>query len=151
MKPRYITVHCSATPPSMDIGVDEIRRMHTKKGWSDIGYHTVIKRDGTVEDGRPLVRIGAHVKGHNQDNIGICLIGGVDENNKPQNDFTNAQFDSLRSHISGLCGVYGIKQENIKGHRDWFEDTNGDGIIDSRDWLKECPCFSVQDKLKEWL
>ncbi len=49
---NLIVVHCAATPPSMNIGAAEIRKWHTDKGWSDIGYHYVIRRDGTQEEGR---------------------------------------------------------------------------------------------------
>ena len=60
---RYIGeifIHCSATPPSMDISADDIRDWHLARGWSDIGYHAVIKRDGTIEAGRSEDRAGAH-------------------------------------------------------------------------------------------
>ncbi|CAL9983791.1 amidase [Vibrio phage D81] len=150
MQPKHITVHTSATPPSAKITVNEIRQMHLNKGWSDIGYHFVITRDGILQVGRPLSRNGAHVKGHNKDNIGICLVGGVDKNGKAENNFNDKQFEALRYLISELSGRYGIKEESIKGHRDWFTDINGDGIVDSRDWLKECPCFDVKSKLLEW-
>ena len=50
-----IILHCSATQEGLDIGVDTIRRWHvTGNGWKDVGYHFIIKLDGTVEDGRPL-------------------------------------------------------------------------------------------------
>lgn len=135
---QHITIHCSATPPNQDIGVKEIRKMHTDKGWSDIGYHDVIRRDGTHEIGRSISRIGAHVKGHNRENIGICLVGGIDKNGKPENNFTPEQLSTLRYLITRYVGRYGIKQENIKGHRDW------PGVA------KACPCFDVSDLLKEW-
>lgn len=152
MRPKYITVHCSATPPSMiNIGVVVLRDMHTKKGWSDVGYHWIIKRNGEIQPGRPMSRNGAGVKGHNKSNVHICLIGGVDENGQAADNYTPKQYGSLRYLMTDLSSTFGIKQKNIKGHRDWFGDINGDGIIDSRDWLKECPCFNVQDKLKEWM
>ena len=49
-------------------------------GWSDIGYHYLIKLDGTVQEGRPINKIGAHVGGHNRDSIGIAYVGGMDKN-----------------------------------------------------------------------
>jgi len=55
--PRFVDtliIHCAATPPSMDIGAKEIDRWHKEQGWSEIGYHFVIRRDGTIEKGRPL-------------------------------------------------------------------------------------------------
>lgn len=150
MDPKYITIHCSATRPLNTIDVSTIRKWHLDRGWSDIGYHFVITTDGVVQSGRKLSRVGAGVKGHNQDNIHICLVGGVSDEGKAVNNFTNLQWDALRYLTTELAGNYGILETNIKGHRDWFPDLNGDGVIDHRDWLKECPCFSVADKLKEW-
>lgn len=153
MKPKYITIHCSATPPSKPhIGVIAIREMHTSKNppWSDIGYHWVIKRNGDIQPGRPITRSGAGVEGHNKDNIHICIVGGVDEDGKAEFNYTNTQMDAVRYLISELSGRFGIKQENIKGHRDWYGDENGDGVLDKYDWLKECPCFDVKSKLEEW-
>ena len=47
MEPRssteYLVVHCSATKPSMDIGLREIKRWHVDdNGWRDVGYHYII-------------------------------------------------------------------------------------------------------------
>jgi N-acetylmuramoyl-L-alanine amidase len=147
MKQKYITVHCSATRPNQDIGVDQIRKEHKAKGWSDIGYHFVITQGAEIQYGRPLTRTGAHVQGYNKGNIGICLVGGLDKKGYPSNTYSELQMSALRYLITELIGVHGIKQENIKGHRDWYGDTNGDGVIDKHDWMKECPCFNV----KEWL
>lgn len=138
MTPEYITVHCSATPADMDIGVDEIRFMHLDKGWSDIGYHFVIRRNGLVEPGRQLDRQGAHVYKYNRNNIGICLVGGVNEDYKPEENYSEPQMDALRFLITELAGKYAIEEGCILGHRDW------------PDVAKDCPCFDVSQKLKEW-
>lgn len=74
-----IVVHGAWTKPGVDVGVEEIREWHRDRGFSDIGYHYVIRRDGTVEEGRSIKKPGAHVKGHNSDTIGICLVGGRDD------------------------------------------------------------------------
>lgn len=150
MNPKYLTVHCSATTPSLKYDVDTIRQWHLQRGWSDVGYHFVIKTDGTVQPGRPLSRNGAGVAGHNKDNIHVCLIGGVTNNGVAVDNFTDAQWDALRYLISELAGKYGIMEENIKGHRDYSPDINGDGKITSDEWLKMCPCFDVKSKLEEW-
>lgn len=151
MNPKFITVHCSATNPDTRTTVGDIRRMHVEgNGWSDIGYHFYIDQEGNLFVGRPLTRTGAHTKGHNKDNIGICLEGGVNAHVKPENNFTEAQMSSLRELITEMASRYGIKEEDIKGHRDWFGDTNGDGVIDAMDWLKECPCFDVRSVFKSW-
>ncbi len=73
----HIVVHCSATKPSQDVGASEIRQWYLDRGLSNIGYHLVIRRDGPVENGRPLSNVGAHVRGYNRVSIGICLSGGM--------------------------------------------------------------------------
>ena len=70
-------VHCAYTTATMDIGAKDIDRWHREKGWLGCGYHKVIRRDGTVEDGRPMNKAGAHVRGINRQSIGICLAGGM--------------------------------------------------------------------------
>lgn len=138
---KRLVVHCSATRPSMDIGADWINREHLKRGFKPtptspaIGYHKVIRRDGTVENGRPEERIGAHAEGYNADSLAVCLIGGVREDGKtPENNFTPAQFESLKSVLRDWIRRYGSVE--IVGHRDL------PGVA------KACPCFSVPDWLK---
>ncbi len=152
MKPKFVTVHCSATRPKNEFTVANLRDLHVRqKGWSDIGYHFYITRDGIIHPCRPLSRNGAHVKGHNKDNIGVCLEGGLsDRIGEPENNFTEEQFSALRYLLTEMQSNYGIPDCNVKGHRDWFPDLNGDGVIDRRDWLKECPCFDVARKRKSW-
>lgn len=62
---REIIVHCTATPAGRDYTVDDIRKWHLQRGFSDIGYHYVIYRDGSVHEGRPVTMAGAHCTGHN--------------------------------------------------------------------------------------
>jgi N-acetylmuramoyl-L-alanine amidase len=77
MKPTRVIVHCSATADSGDrIGALEIDKWHREeRGWSQIGYHRVIRRTGVIELGRKDNVEGAHTKGHNEDSIGVCYIG----------------------------------------------------------------------------
>ena len=134
MNPKYITVHCAYTKPSMDIGVKEIRDWHVNgNGWADAGYHGIIRRDGTIEDGRPYNVQGAHVRGHNANNIGICLIGGMSEDEKPEDNFTPEQMASLRNLIEDLMEKFNIPLENVKGHNEW-SGAEGRG----------CPCFDFR-------
>ena len=144
---KYIVVHCSATGPTSDIGVDEIRDWHVNKnGWSDIGYHAVIRRSGQIEYGRHFDEPGAHVKGQNYQSVGVCMVGGVDANNKPENNFTAPQFASLKILLAMLRRSY--PNAAILGHRDLSPDLDGDGIVEKHEWLKDCPCFDVQAWLK---
>ena len=115
----FITVHCSATPPQQDVDVAEIRQWHKKKGWRDVGYHFVIRRSGDVELGRPLSQTGAHVKGHNKGNIGVCLVGGCNAERQPEDNFTLAQRKALFSLMAALQEQFLISDENVKGHKDW--------------------------------
>lgn len=149
MTPKYVTVHCSATTNTPYITMEDVKKMHTDKKWSDIGYHFVIETNGILRTGRPITQQGAHVYGHNKDNIGICLIGGIDGDGKSVDNFTNAQKQTLKSLVKLLTHVYNIPLEDVKGHRDWFGDYNGDGVIDRRDWLKDCPCFDVGEFLSK--
>lgn len=126
-----IFVHCSDTPNNRDIGAKEIRDWHINgNGWSDIGYHYVIRRDGSVDLGREESVPGAHCKGHNHDSIGICLVGGrlpeggyrVSECN-----YTLAQMRTLEAMVKGLVDKY--PGSTVHGHREFDK--------------KECPCFHV--------
>lgn len=126
MNPRaatdWLVVHCSATRPSQDIGAEEIRRYHTAprphgNGWDDIGYHIVIRRDGRMEPGRALHLIGAHVAHHNHNSIGICLVGGLDEQGQPAAHFTRPQMAKLELVLTFLAAAF--PGSRVRGHRDF--------------------------------
>lgn len=143
-----ITIHCSATKPSHDTTAADVRQMHLNRGWRDIGYHWFIRRDGTIEAGRSETETGAHVYGHNRLNLGVCMAGGIAESDgTPEDNFTDAQWDSLTWLVDEKRSEYGIKLEDVKGHRDYSPDLNGDGVISPHEFMKACPCFDV----KSWL
>lgn len=131
-KTDYIVIHCSATRAVQDIGAKEIRAWHKAKGWADIGYHLVIRRDGRVEKGRPLDAIGSHVKGHNANSVGVCMVGGLanDAPWGPQNNFTAAQWTALKATVADLLKRY--PKAKVLGHRDF------PGVA------KACPCFDAK-------
>lgn len=127
---RHI-IHASATPNHRDHGVVDIRRWHKEKGWRDIGYHFVIRRDGRIETGRPIEQAGAHVAGHNADSIGTCLIGaGV-----AFTDFTPAQLDALRGLHDGLASRF--PNLTLHGHRELTKS-------------KSCPGFNITELRAYW-
>jgi N-acetyl-anhydromuramyl-L-alanine amidase AmpD len=144
---RYIVIHCSASQPKSDIGVKEITAMHKARGFRTIGYHYVIRRDGTREVGRPINQIGAHVSGHNFESVGVCMIGGINAKGKAENNYTKEQFDDLADLLRELKPKFPIAE--IVGHRDLSPDTNGDGKVSKYEWVKDCPCFDVADFVKE--
>jgi hypothetical protein len=130
-----IVVHCAATKPHQDIGVAEIRRWHMDPNYpggpfGDIGYHYVIRRSGRFEVGRPEWAIGAHVAGSNRRSVGLCLVGGVDAENRPCFNYTRAQMDTLEAMLITLKESY--VDSDIIGHRDV------PGVT------KACPCFDVR-------
>lgn len=100
----------------MDIGVREIRQWHKEKGWLDIGYHFVIRRDGTVEAGREQSAVGSHVQGHNSDSVGVCLVGGIDAKGNFEANFTPDQMNALRSLLTSLQADY--PKAVIRAHHD---------------------------------
>lgn len=107
-----IIIHCADTPEGMDIGVSEIRDWHLERGWSDVGYHFVIRLDGKIERGRNLDTPGAHARGYNMNSIGICYVGGKDD----KDTRTAEQLKSLDYLIQTLRLIYpGAK---VLGHRD---------------------------------
>ncbi|NMC28037.1 MAG: hypothetical protein GYA42_07800 [Syntrophomonadaceae bacterium] len=71
-----LVVHHSA---SRDVPAAVIHQWHLQKGYSGIGYHFLIRRDGSVELGRPVAMEGAHTQGFNEDSIGVCLTGNFME------------------------------------------------------------------------
>ena len=145
----FIVWHCAATRPSWNGGAADIDTMHRKNGWDGIGYHFVIRRDGRIETGEDLAKVGAHVQGHNSVSVGVCLVGGVDEKGKAENNFTAAQWESAKVLYQLLSLIY--REASHCGHRDLSPDKNGDGVIKPGEWLKMCPCFSVKDWEKNGL
>ena len=136
-----IVVHCTASKTDKDLTVADVRRMHKAKGWADIGYHYLVRLDGTVEPGRDVDLIGAHVSGHNAHTIGVCYVGGLDANGKPRDTRTENQKNSLLNLLMMLKAAY--PKAIIKGHRDYSPDKNGNGTIEPSEWIKVCPCFEV--------
>lgn len=130
---KKIVIHCSYSRPTQDWGASHIRRIHVEEnGWDDIGYHFVIRRDGVVEGGRPLEEEGAHAKGHNEDSIGICLIGGMSKDHQPDANFTSAQYTALATLITAMSAAFSLTRNDIYGHRDLAPD-------------RECPCFDTYE------
>lgn len=87
-----IIIHCTATPEGQDYRLAQIRDWHVRgNGWEDIGYHFIIHLDGTIEEGRPLAKMGAHCKGHNANSIGIAYIGGYAADGKTPKDTRTPQ------------------------------------------------------------
>ena len=124
---NLIIVHCSATPEGRDVSVADIDRWHRERGFDGIGYHYVVYIDGSVHEGRPLNKVGAHCKGHNAHSIGICYVGGVDICGKPKDTRTIAQKDAIVNLLMRLKRRF--PKAVIRGHRDFA--------------AKACPSFDA--------
>ena len=123
-----IIVHCSANKAGSALRLADIDRYHRSLGWKGCGYHYVIPTDGTIEKGRDEAEVGAHCKNHNRHSIGVCYIGGLSADGKPEDTRTDAQRVALRKLLEALHREY--PRALIVGHRD----------LDPR---KACPCFDV--------
>jgi N-acetylmuramoyl-L-alanine amidase len=116
-----LIVHCSDTADNVNFSAKDIHDMHIGFGWDGIGYHKVIKRDGIIENGRPEYWVGAHVKGRNEDSLGVCLIG--------RKNFNKKQLKSLEKILRNWKEKY--PNANILGH---YQATKT---------KKTCPNFDV--------
>ena len=124
-----IIIHCSATAEGRDFGVADIRRWHKAQGWTDVGYHYVVRLDGTVQEGRALSEPGAHCKGHNAHSIGICYVGGLAADGRtPKDTRTTAQRAALRALVDRLQRQF--PAATVHGHCEFA--------------AKACPCFDVR-------
>ena len=138
MRPlNEIIIHCTDTRPNWwsnktsQEKTEEVRRWHVEdRGWSDCGYHFLIDRQGTVTTGRPLERVGAHVKGHNIGSIGIALLGGHggSAGDTFYDHFTEEQEWALEGLIISLTKDYPTISK-VTGHNQYAP--------------KACPCYSV--------
>lgn len=130
---KEIIVHCSATPEGKDFTVADIKRWHLARGFSDIGYHYVIYRDGSIHTGRDESIIGAHCTGHNTNSIGVCYIGGCVSNGKtPKDTRTEAQKVSLLRLLRGLKKKY--PEAKVYPHYKFA--------------AKACPSFNAEEEYK---
>lgn len=130
---RHLIVHCSATAPTLDIGVQEIDLQHRQRGSFMIGYHFVIRRNGKMEVGRDVTQPGAHAPRYNQCSIGICLVGGASTKDEPENNFTPAQLSTLYVLLTDLRVKF--SRAEIIGYRDLPRTMSTSPSFDVTPWL----------------
>lgn len=126
-------MHCTATAEGKNFKAADIDQWHKQRGWNGIGYHYVIDLDGTLEIGRPEVKVGAHCLGHNSNSIGVVYVGGVASDGKtPKDTRTEAQKASLIKLLTRL--KHRFPNAAIHGHRDFA--------------AKACPSFDATNEYK---
>ena len=130
-----LIIHCSATRECDDsVNASVIDRWHKARGWKGCGYHFIVLIDGTIETGRMIDKVGAHVKGMNKSSIGICYIGGLERDAKtPKDTRTPQQKESLLLLIKTLNKIY--PEATLHGHNEFSN--------------KACPSFDVQSQYKD--
>lgn len=110
---NLIVIH--HTGAEIDASAKEIHQWHLNQGWAGIGYHFVVRKDGTIERGRPVEAIGSHAYGFNAHSIGIHLSGDF-EKTLP----TMAQIEMTSMLTANLCADYCIPIDkwHVIGHCD---------------------------------
>ncbi len=117
-----ITVHHTAWMMNTDAWqptageLEHVREFHSghgtkDRGWADIAYHFVVDRAGRVWQARPLAYQGAHVKGHNEHNLGIVLLGNFDQQSPAA-----AQLIALSNFMVYVRGLYGVPLVEVHTH-----------------------------------
>ena len=139
---KRIFVHCTAgnqynyTDKAL---IDEFKN----KGWKYPGYHYVIRPDGTIFNMLSENEISNGVSGYNSTAINVAYVGGIDRyTKKPVDNRTKAQRDGLCDILEKLRVKY--PKAYIMGHRDISPDKNNNGVIDTWERIKECPCFDAE-------
>ena len=129
---NLIVIHCSATKVTRNFTVADLEACHKSQGWSGIGYHYYITKDGQLHQTRPEEVPGIHAKRYNAHSIGICYEGGLDANGQTDDTRTPAQKHTLLNLLRSL--KYDYPGAKILGHRDlpWVK--------------KDCPCFDAQSE-----
>ena len=123
-----IIIHCSATKPNQACTVELIDQWHKARGFDQIGYHYVIYQDGSLHEGRPVSKVGAHCVGQNTNSIGICYVGGLDMYGNAKDTRTDAQKKTLKKVIAQLKQTF--PNATVHGHNEFAN--------------KACPCFNVR-------
>lgn len=129
-----LIIHCSCVRPYQTSSAADIDNWHKQRKarngayWKGIGYHFVVRRDGTIETGRPIEEQGAHCYLHNRHSIGICYEGGLDMVGNAADTRTPEQKKALRKLLEELHGKF--PHALIVGHRDMEPS-------------RKCPCFNA--------
>lgn len=123
-----VFIHCSASDNPAHDDIEVIKQWHTDKrpvgrGFSDVGYHYFITKDGRLQNGRSLEKQPAAQSGHNKGSLAICLHG--------LENFTEAQFKTLKL----LCEkMYLVYEQKITFH--------GHNEVNRN---KTCPVFDYKE------
>lgn len=121
-----VVVHWTETPTNKNIGAEELNEIHLESGLKGIGYHYVIRRDGSLQRGRPINIQGDHalLNNHDERSIGIVFVGGINapsgtpnlENFVSVQSLTRSQFNTFDHFCRSFYARFPGGQ--ILGHND---------------------------------
>ena len=130
---KFLAVHCTATPQTATVSSIQNYWKNVLK-WKMPGYHFIIKPNGEVVQLLEIEKVSNGVKGFNSVSINISYIGGVDSQNKPIDNRTEAQKKALLDLLKKLKKQF--PKAVIQGHRDFPEVK------------KACPSFNAKTEYK---
>ena len=113
---------------------NSIKAGHLARGFSDIGYHWIVDKDGNVIKGRDENIIGSHVAGHNTGSLGIAYDSRGSDNTPYAvygHYMTETQKEAFERLVKEKMSEFNIGIENVHGHN--FYDKG-----------KACPCFNAE-------
>ena len=142
---KRIFVHCTAGSQKQTIA--DLKAEFKRKGWKNPGYHVVITPDGKCHQLLDYEKVSNGVQGYNSTSINVAYMGGIDAQGNAVDNRTPEQKASLVKLLKELKGRY--PKAEILGHRDISPDTNGNGIVDPWERIKECPCFDAKVEYKD--
>lgn len=125
-----VVVHWTETHTDKNIGSEEINKYHLEYGLAGIGYHYVIRRDGSLQRGRPVNTKGQHapINNHDERSIGIVFVGGINvpsgtpnpENFLSVQSLTRSQLNTFDHFCRAFYAVFPGGQ--IVGHSEIDEE-----------------------------
>jgi len=137
-----VVVHWTETPTNKNIGSEEINEYHLASDLEGIGYHYVIRRDGSLQRGRPINIEGQHspLNNHNNRSIGVVFVGGINvpsgtpnpENFVSVQSLTRSQFNTFDHICRAFYSTFAGGQ--IVGHND-VDQTEDDPGFDVREYV----------------
>jgi len=124
-----VFLHCTASSYDHHDDIEVVRQWHLGRGWSDVGYHFMIHKDGSISAGRDLEKTPAAQKGHNKGTIAIAMHGGQDA----KDDFSTKQIIALRDFCEDIRNAYG-GAITFHGHSE---------VV-----IRDCPVYDYKTYLK---
>ena len=142
----------------------DIHSIHLKNGWSGIGYHFFVRLDGSVYEGRPIDKVGAHTTGQNSSSVGICFEGNYEERTSMpyeqlqsgrelikylKNKYPNAKISKHRDYMATACPGKNFPFDEVVAEPAPLpvKDSNTPAVYN---WVPQCPEWSQPYLQKAW-